>query len=61
MLKDLFRKKEIKTMNNKMGKKYKSNLKYKLSKEEEQRQNHGYRVCFGGCQMGRQCRGMAER
>ena len=28
------------------------NLKNKLSKQEEQRQNHGYRECFDGCQMG---------
>ena len=29
------------------------NLKNKLSKQEEQRQNHGYGECFDGCQMGR--------
>ena len=34
-------------------------LKNKLSKEE-QRQNHGYREHFGGCQMGRGCEGMGE-
>ena len=28
------------------------NLKNKLSKQEEQRQNHGYRERFDGCQMG---------
>ena len=28
------------------------NLKNKLSKQEEQRQNHGYEEHFGGCQMG---------
>ena len=27
------------------------NLKSKLSKQEEQRQNHRYRECFDGCQM----------
>ena len=27
------------------------NLKNKLSKQEEQRQNHGYREHFNGCQM----------
>ena len=41
-------------MNNKMGNKYlsKMNLKNKLSKQQEQRQNHGYRQNFDGCQMG---------
>ena len=28
------------------------NLKNKVSKQEEQRQNHGYREHFDGCQMG---------
>ena len=28
------------------------NLKTKLSKQEEQRQNHGYGESFDGCQMG---------
>ena len=28
------------------------NLKNKLSKQEEQGQNHGYGECFNGCQMG---------
>ena len=44
----------IKTMNNKVAKKIyqKLNLKNKLSKQEEQRQNYGYRECFGGYQMG---------
>ena len=28
------------------------NLKNKLNKQEEQRQNHGYREHFDGCQMG---------
>ena len=36
------------------------NLKYKLRKQEEQRQNHGYRECFDGCQMGEGCGGMGE-
>ena len=42
-------------MNNKMAKIhiYKQlNLKNKLSKQEEQRQNHGYREHFDVCQMG---------
>ena len=44
-------------MNNKMAKKkvqthQQSNLKNKLSRQEEQRQNHGYREHFDGCQMG---------
>ena len=36
------------------------NLKNKLSKQEEQRQNHGYRECFDGYQMGGGCGGMDE-
>ena len=49
-------------MNNKMAKI--TNLstiesKNKLSKQE-QRQNHGYREHFDGCQMGGQCGGMGE-
>ena len=36
------------------------NLKNKLSKQEEQRQNHGYTERFDGCQMGRGCWGMFE-
>ena len=47
---DLFKKK-IKTMNNKMTKKYKSTTESKKSKQEEQRQNHGYREHFDGCHM----------
>ena len=41
-------------MNNKMAiNTYQQlNLKNKLSKQEEQRQNHGYGECFDGCQMG---------
>ena len=52
MLKGL--KKKIKTMNNKMAKN--TNLSTveskKQIKQEEQRQIHGYRECFDGCQMG---------
>ena len=47
------KKKKIKTMNNEMAKIHiyqQLNLKNKLSKQE-QRQNHGYRECFDGCQM----------
>ena len=33
--------------------------KNKLAKQE-QRQNHGYRECFDGCQMGGGCRGIGE-
>ena len=42
-------------MNNKMALNiYLSTIesKNKLSKQEEQRQNHGYRERFDGCQMG---------
>ena len=50
-------------MNNKMAKD--TNLstigsKNKLNKQEEQRQNHGYRECFDGCQMGGGCGEMGE-
>ena len=55
---------KIKTMNNKMAKitnlstiESKNN---KLSKQEEQRQNHGYREHFDGCQWGGDCEGMDE-
>ena len=55
---------KIKTMNNKMAKitnlstiESKNN---KLSKQEEQRQNHGYREHFDGCQRGGDCEGMGE-
>ena len=34
------------------------NAKNKVSKQEEQRQSHGYRVCFDGCQMGEEVRGL---
>ena len=37
------------------------NVKNTLSKQEEQRQNHGYRECFDGCQMGEECGGMGEQ
>ena len=55
-------KKNIKTVNNKMAiHTYEQlNLKNKLSKQEEQRQNHGYEEHFDGCQMGRGCGGMGE-
>ena len=60
MLKGL--KKKVKTMNNNWQKN--TNLSTieskKLSKQEEQRQNHGYREHFHGCQMGGRCRGMGE-
>ena len=45
-------------MNNKMAKMHiyqQLTLKNKLRKQEEQRQNHGYRDCFDGCQMGEWC------
>ena len=35
-------------------------LKNKLSKQEEQRENHGYGECFDDCQVGRQYGGMDE-
>ena len=35
-------------------------MKNKLSKQEEQRRNHGYGEHFDGCQMGGVCRGMDE-
>ena len=53
-------------MNNKMAKIHiyqKLNLRNKLSKQEEQRQNHGYgeyREYLYGCQMGGSCGGMGE-
>ena len=37
-----------------------SNLKNKLSKEGEQRQNHGYREGFDGCRMGGGCGEICE-
>ena len=49
-------------MNNKMANTHiyqQLNLKTKLSKQEEQRQNHGYGEHFDGCQMGG-CGGMDE-
>ena len=55
-LRDLFKKKEkITTMNNKVAINiYLSTIvsKKNLSKQEEQRQNHGYGEHFKGCQMG---------
>ena len=53
----------MKTTNNKMAihTYYQQlNLKNKLSKQEEHRQNHGYRQCFDGCQMGGGCREVGE-
>ena len=50
-------------MNNKIAKIHiyqQLNLKNKLSKQEEQRQNHEYRKHFDGCQMGGECGGMGE-
>ena len=34
--------------------------KNKLSKQEEQRENHRYGECFDGCQMGGACWGMGD-
>ena len=36
------------------------NLKNKVSKQEEQRQNHGYQEHFDGCQMGKGCGEISE-
>ena len=36
------------------------NLKNKLSKQKEQRQNHGYREHFDGCQIGKRFGGAGE-
>ena len=50
-------------MNNKMAKMHiyqQLNLKNKLSKQEEQRQNHGCREHFDGYQRGGECGGMGE-
>ena len=49
-------------MNNKMAKStYLSTIESKKqSKQEEQRQNHGYRECFDGCWMGEVCEGMGK-
>ena len=52
---DLFKKKKIKTMNNKMAiNTYLSIIesKNKLSKQEEKTENHGYGECVYGYQMG---------
>ena len=62
MLKDLFKKKNIKTMNNKMA--TNTNLSTieskKQEEQEEQKQNHGYRERFDGCQVGGGWGGMGE-
>ena len=49
-------------MNNKIAKNtYLSTIESKnLSKQEEQRQNHGYEECFDGCQKGGEYGGMGE-
>ena len=50
-------------MNNEMAKIHiyqQLNLKNKLSKQEEQKQNQEYGECFDGCQKGTGCRGMGE-
>ena len=50
-------------MTNKMAKMHISqqlNLKNKLSKQEEQRQNHGYGEHFNVCQIGGGCGEMGE-
>ena len=39
---------------------YLSTIESKLSKQEEQRQNHGYRECFDGCHMRGGCGGISE-
>ena len=36
-------------------------LKNKVSKQEEQRENHEYGERFDGCQMGGGCEGMSEQ
>ena len=64
MLRDLFRKKKIKTMNNKMSKNTNiSTIEYKKQTKQtrEQRQNHGYREHLDGCQMGGGCGGKVKR
>ena len=60
---DFKKKKKIKTMNNKMAKIHmcqQLNVKNKLSKQEEQRQNHGYGEHCDGFQMGRARGGVGE-
>ena len=60
---DLFKKKKIKTMNNKIEKIHiyqQLNLQNKLSKQEEQRQSNGYGGLFDGCWMGGGCVRMGE-
>ena len=39
---------------------YLSTIESKNNKQAEQRQNHGYGDCFGGCQMGRDYGGTGE-
>ena len=52
MLKGLFKKKKFKTMNNKMAIHiYLSTIESKKLSKQEQRQNHGYREGFNGCQL----------
>ena len=49
-------------MNNKMAiNTYLSTIESKNKlRKQEQRQNHGYGECIGGCQMGKGCRKMGE-
>ena len=50
-------------MNNKMTKipiYQQLNLKKSKLSKQEQKQNHGYREHFDGCQMGGECGGMGE-
>ena len=47
-------------MNNKMSKVYTHEQLNLKNKQEERRQNHGYRENFDGCQMGGGCGGMDE-
>ena len=59
MLKDLFKKKNIKTMNNKMATNTNlSTIESKKQEQEEQKQNHGN---TDGCQTRRVCGGMGEK
>ena len=65
MLKDLFKKKKTtKIMKNKMAiNTYISTIESKkqTNKQEEQRQNHGYREHFDGCKRGGGYRRMGEK
>ena len=58
----IFKEKKIKTKNDKIPTNtyQRLNLKNKLSKQEEQRQNHGYRERFDGSQMGGAYGGLGE-